>query len=138
MGEDMARSVNSVTLLGNLGQDPEIRTTPTGAQVCTLNVATTESYKNRNGEWVEETEWHRVVLWEGLAENAGKNLRKGSKVYVEGKIKTRSYEKDGEKRRITEVRGLKVISLDPKTPGEAVYEDNDFSPSTGAEEDIPF
>ncbi len=108
----MARSLNRVTLIGNLGQDPEVRTIPSGASVCTLSIATTDRYKDRNGEWQESTEWHRVVLWERLAEIAGEYLRKGSQVYIEGKIVTRSYEdKDGVTKYITEIRGNNMIMM---------------------------
>ena len=86
----MARSLNRAQLIGNLGQDPEIRSTPSGASVCNISVATTDSYKDRNGEWQEQTEWHRVVLWNRLADTAGQYLRKGNKVFIEGKIKNKS------------------------------------------------
>ena len=107
----MARSVNRVTLLGNLGQDPDVRSTPSGASVATLNVATTESYKDRNDEWQENTDWHRVVLWNRLADVASQYLKKGDRVYIEGKISTRSYEKEGQTRYITEIRASKMIML---------------------------
>ena len=113
----MAKALNRVTLIGNLGQDPELRSTPSGSSVCSFSLATTESYKDRNGEWQDNTEWHRIVLWEGLAETAAKYLKKGSKTYIEGKLQTRSYEKDGITRYITEIRGLNVIFLD--RPGES-------------------
>ncbi len=110
----MAKSLNRVSLLGNLGRDPEIRTTPQGKQLCTLNLATTESYKDKSGNWQDTTDWHRVVMWDYLAERAGKYLSKGSKVLVEGKLKTRSYEdKDGTTKYITEVLGRDLILLDP-------------------------
>lgn len=109
----MAKALNRVTLLGNLGQDPEFKVTPQGSSVCTLNLATTESYKDKNsGEWKDATDWHRVTLWEGLADTANKYLKKGNRVYIEGKLKTRSYDdKDGVKRYITEVLGQSLIML---------------------------
>ncbi len=108
----MAKSINRATLLGNLGKDPELRTTPQGSSVCSFSLATTESYKDKNGEWQETTEWHNIVCWDWLANYASENLRKGSKVYVEGKIKHRSYEgKDGVTRYITEVLAQSIISL---------------------------
>lgn len=109
----MAKALNRVTLLGNLGQDPEMRTTPQGSSVCTLNLATTESYKDKNsGEWKDTTDWHRVTLWDGLADTAAKYLKKGNKVYIEGKLKTRSYDdKDGVKRYVTEVLGQSMIMM---------------------------
>lgn len=114
----MARSYNQVTLLGNLGRDPEIRTTPQGKKVATLNLATTESFKDKSGQWQESTDWHRVVLWEFKAETAEKYLKKGSKVMIEGKLKTRSYEdQSGATKYITEVLGNNIILIDAATGG---------------------
>ncbi|NRA65196.1 MAG: single-stranded DNA-binding protein [Pseudobacteriovorax sp.] len=97
-------SVNKAIILGNLGQDPEIRYTTSGAAVCTLNIATTDVRKDQNGERQENTEWHRVVVWNKQAENCAKYLAKGRSVYVEGKIQTRSWEdQNGQKRYSTEV-----------------------------------
>lgn len=109
----MAKALNRVTLLGNLGQDPEFKVTPQGSSVCTLNMATTESYKDKNsGEWKDTTEWHRITLWDSLADTANKYLKKGNKVYIEGKLKTRSYDdKDGVKRYVTEVQGQSLIMM---------------------------
>ena len=97
--------INKVILVGNLGQQPELRYTPNGIAVCSLRMATSESYTDRaSGEKVTTTEWHNVVLWRGLAETAGKYLKTGSQVYIEGKIKTRSWEdQQGQKRYTTEV-----------------------------------
>ena len=111
----MAKSLNRVTLLGNLGADPEIKHTPKGTKVCSLRLATAENYKDAKGEWQEITDWHYVSLWEYLAERAEKYLKKGSRIYVEGKLKTRSYEKNGETRYFTEVRANSLILLDGKT-----------------------
>ncbi len=94
--------VNKVTLLGNLGQDPEVRTLESGVKVATISIATGESYKDQAGEWQERTEWHRVVLWRWYAERAEK-LKKGDKVYIEGKLATRSWEQDGVKKYVTEI-----------------------------------
>lgn len=94
--------VNKVILLGNLGQDPEIRTLESGVKVATVSIATNENYKDQAGEWQDRTEWHRVVLWRWNAEKAEK-LKKGDKVYVEGKLATRSWEQDGVKKFITEI-----------------------------------
>ncbi len=107
----MAKSLNRVTLLGNLGRDPELRTTPSGASVCNFSIATTESYKDKNDQWQEVTDWHNVVFWNRQAEVAGQYLKKGSKVYIEGKLKTRSYEKDGVTRYVTEVMGNNLVLL---------------------------
>lgn len=108
----MAKALNRVTLLGNLGQDPELRSTPQGSSVCNISLATTESYKDRNtNEWRDTTDWHRVVLWEGLADVASRYLKKGDKVYIEGKLKTRQYEQDGITKYMTEVKASNMIML---------------------------
>jgi len=97
-------SVNKVILVGNLGKDPELRYTPSGAAVCTFSLATTEKFKDRSGEMQEKTEWHNIVVWRQLAEICGKYLHKGKQVYIEGRIQTRSYDdRDGNKRYITEI-----------------------------------
>jgi len=110
----MANSINRVTILGNLGNDPEIRTTNTGSTIATLSIATSESYKDKSGNWQETTEWHRIKLWDRLAERASQYLRKGSKVYIEGKLKYGSYEKDGITRYTTDIIGLSLIMLDKR------------------------
>jgi single-strand DNA-binding protein len=97
-------SVNKVILVGNLGKDPELRYTPSGAAVATFSLATTERYKDRNGDQQEKTEWHNIVAWRQLAEICGKYLHKGKQIYIEGRIQTRSYDdRDGNKRYITEI-----------------------------------
>ena len=97
--------INKVILVGNLGQDPELRYTPNGIAVCSLRMATSESYTDRaSGERITNTEWHNVVLWRGLAETAGKYLKTGSQCYIEGKIKTRQWQdQQGQNRYTTEV-----------------------------------
>ncbi len=100
----MAGGVNKVILIGNLGADPEMRYTPSGAAVCELRLATNESWTDRSGERQERTEWHRVVVWGKRAEVVSKYLSKGRQVYVEGRIRTRSWEdKEGNKRYTTEI-----------------------------------
>ncbi|MAA65776.1 MAG: single-stranded DNA-binding protein [Alteromonadaceae bacterium] len=101
----MARGVNKVILIGNLGNDPETRYTPNGNAVTNLNLATDESYKDRQtGQLVPKTEWHRIVMFGKIAEIAGQYLRKGSKVYIEGKLQTRKWQgQDGQDRYTTEV-----------------------------------
>ena len=119
----MAKALNRVQIIGNLGQDPEVRSTPSGSSVCNISVATTESYKDKNsGEWKDVTEWHRIVLWEGLADTAQRFLRKGSKVFIEGKLQTRSYEKDGITRYITEIRAQSMIMLDGRQESSQSYD----------------
>jgi single-strand DNA-binding protein len=97
--------VNRVILIGNLGKDPEVRTLEGGTKVANFPLATTETYKNRNGDRAEHTEWHNIVLWRGLAEVAERFLKKGNSVYIEGKLRTRSWDdqETGNKRYITEV-----------------------------------
>ena len=98
-------SINKVILIGNLGRDPEVRYTPNGAAVCNVSVATTRNWKDKNsGDKVEETEWHRVVFYDRLAEIAGEYLKKGRSVYVEGRLKTRKWQdKDGKDNYTTEI-----------------------------------
>lgn len=97
-------SVNKVILVGNVGKDPELRYTASGAAVATFSLATSERYKDREGNQQEKTEWHNIVAWRQLAEICGKYLKKGRQVYIEGRIQTRSYDdRDGNKRYITEI-----------------------------------
>lgn len=109
----MAKSLNRVTLIGNIGQDPELRTISSGAMVCTISLATAESYKDKNtNEWKENTEWHRVVLWDSLAKFVSDYLKKGSKVYVEGRIKYGSYTgQDGQTKYTTDIVASNLISM---------------------------
>ena len=111
----MAGSVNKVILVGNLGKDPELRSTPQGTQVARFSVATTESWKDRSGQRQEKTEWHNVVAWDKLATICGEYLQKGKLVYVEGRIQSRSYDdKDGQKKYITEIKADNVTMLGPR------------------------
>lgn len=112
--------VNKVILIGNLGADPEVRHLENGVTVANFNLATTEVFKDRTtGERREQTEWHRVVLWRGLADVVEKYVRKGSKVYVEGKLRTRKWEKDGIDRYTTEIQADSLTMLDRPTTGGA-------------------
>ena len=107
--------VNKVILVGRLGKDPEVRHLESGASVANFPIATSEVYKDRNtGERKEQTEWHNIVLWRGLADVAEKYLNKGDMVYIEGKLRTRSWEKDGITRYTTEVVGDNMTMLSPK------------------------
>lgn len=108
------RSLNKAQLIGNVGKDPELRKTPQGNSVCTLRVATTEFYRGRNGERKEITDWHSVVLWDRLAEIAVQKIRKSDKIYVEGKLRTRSFEKDGVTKFVTEIIAQNIIILSRK------------------------
>jgi single-strand DNA-binding protein len=96
-------SVNKVIIIGNLGRDPETRYMPDGGAITNISVATTDTWKDKNGEKQEKTEWHRVAFFGKLAEIAGEYLKKGSQVYVEGRLQTREWEKDGVKRYTTEI-----------------------------------
>lgn len=105
-------SVNKVILVGNLGRDAELRYTPAGAAVATLNLATTEVYKDREGQKKEDTQWHRVILWGKTAETLQDYLTKGKQIYVEGKLQTRKWkDKDGNDKYTTEIRGDRVVLL---------------------------
>jgi len=112
----MAGSVNKVILVGNLGSDPEMRSTPQGTQIARFSVATTENWKDRNGVKQERTEWHKVVAWDKLASICGEYLHKGKLVYVEGRIQTRSWDdqQSGQKRYMTEIRADNVTMLGPR------------------------
>jgi single-strand DNA-binding protein len=146
----MARSgINKVILVGNLGQDPEVKYTAGGAAVTTLSLATSESWKDKDtGSDQERTEWHRVVLWRRLAEIAGEYLKKGSKVYIEGQLQTRKWEQDGQTRYTTEVIGRDMQFLDSRgnsSASSSSYEDNNQDmgsqsmPDSGiTDDDIPF
>jgi single-strand DNA-binding protein len=110
--------INKVILVGNLGKDPEIRTFENGGKVAQFSLATSEAYKDKEGNWQEQTEWHNIVVWRHLAERAENFLKKGSKIYLEGKIRSRSWEdKDNNKRYITEIVGDKVLLLDKREGG---------------------
>ena len=105
-------SVNKVILVGNLGRDAELRYTPGGAAVATINMATTEVWNDKAGQRQEKTEWHRVVLWGKTAESLNEYLTKGKQIYVEGRLQTRQWDdKDGNKRYTTEIRGDRVVLL---------------------------
>ena len=108
-------SVNKVILIGNLGKDPEIRYVNENTPVATFSLATTESYKDKNGNRQDITEWHNIVVWRGLAEVAEKYLKKGKQIYLEGRIRSRSYDdKDGVKKYFTEIVGEHFVMLGRK------------------------
>ena len=141
--------INKVILVGNLGQDPELRYTPNGIAVCTLRMATSESYTDRaSGERVTTTEWHNVVLWRGLAETAGKYLKSGSQVYIEGKLKTRNWQdQQGQQRYTTEVVADVMQLLDrapqrntakPVTEEAAPAQPAVETPAKSGGDDLPF
>ncbi len=114
----MARGINKVILIGNLGQDPETRYLPSGGAVTNVSLATTESWRDReSGEQRDRTEWHRVVFFRRLAEIAGEYLKKGSKVYIEGQLRTRQWEREGQKHFTTEIVANEMQMLDSRGEG---------------------
>lgn len=104
-------SVNKVILIGNLGADPELKYTANSRALCNLRIATTSVYKDKGGQRQENTEWHRVTAWGDVAENCSKYLSKGRSVYIEGRLQTRSYDKDGQKHYATDVVAERVVFL---------------------------
>lgn len=146
----MARGINKVILIGHLGQDPEVKYMPSGQAVCNISVATTESWNDKNsGEKVEKTEWHRVVFFRRLAEIAGEYLRKGSQVYVEGRLQTRKWQdQSGSDRYTTEIVANDMQMLGSKGSGAAMMQEAPSSPepvqaTAGSstddfDDDIPF
>ncbi len=151
--------LNKVMLIGNLGNDPEVRYTQDGTPVCNMRLATTERFKNRHGELQERTEWHNLVFWGKLAEIVHNHLRKGDRIYVEGRLQTREWtDREGNTRRTTEIRVSEMRILSPRrgggegAAGETAYAesasstpvaaDDPFAPAPGREdeppEDVPF
>ncbi len=125
----MARGINKVILIGNLGNDPETRYLPSGGAVTNITLATSESWKDKQtGQPQDRTEWHRVVFFNKLAEIAGEYLRKGSKVYIEGSLRTREWEKDGVKRYTTEIVANEMQMLDSRGAGGSAGESYDSAP----------
>jgi single-strand DNA-binding protein len=122
--------VNKVTLIGRLGKDPEVRTLDSGTNIAKFSVATDESYKDKNGEWQTQTEWHNVILWRGLAERAEQSLKKGSLVYIEGKLTSRSWQDEqGNTNYITEVRGNYFRVIQKESNGNRAQQ-NTAAPTT--------
>jgi len=138
----MARSVNKVMLIGNLGKDPELRYAPSGSAVASFSLATSEQWKDQEGNPQERTSWHNVVVWGKLAEIAAEYLKKGRKVYIEGRLQYRDYEtKDGNKRYVTEIVASDLIMLSsPRQDGGEKEEGGSGVPPTVSEEkeDLPF
>lgn len=128
----MAKSVNKVILLGNLTRDPEVRYTPQGTAVAQIGIATNERFKDKDGQWQDRPEYHNVVAWQRMAEIAGEYLKKGSKVYVEGRLQTRSWEKDGQKHYKTEVVANDLVLLSGRGEGGEEGGGGGFRRSSGA------
>ncbi len=134
-------SVNKVILVGNVGRDPEIRHLDSGVSVANFSLATSESYTAKNGDRVSTTEWHNIVLWRGLADVAEKYVNKGMQLYIEGRIRTRSYDdKDGNKKYITEIYGDVMQMLGKRTDsseGQNEYQSsNNNTAATAKEPDV--
>lgn len=146
------RGVNKVTLIGNLGKDPDLQYLEGNIAVAKFPLATTETFKDKTGNLVSQTEWHTVVLWRGLAELAQKYLHKGSLVYIEGRLRTRSWEdKDKNRRFSTEIVGDNLVMLDKRKEGNGddpsidnshsggdSYPEQDMSFNAGDKDNLPF
>ena len=139
----MSRTLNKVMLIGNVGKDPDVNFTPTGVKVAQMRLATSETWKDKDGFVQEHTDWHTIIAWRGLADVVEKMVRRGSRLYVEGKIQSRSFEdREGNKRYVIEIIAENVLVLDARRP-----ETNFDAESTSAQseqpamqrgEDIPF
>jgi single-strand DNA-binding protein len=135
----MSRSLNQVSLIGFVGQDPELRYTATGTAVTAFSIATNEAWKDADGNPKEKTEWHNVVAWRKLAEIIGEYVKKGSKLYVQGKLTHRSYDdKNGIKRYTTEVVIDKLLMLDSKQGGTKPPEPEEAQAPPDKADDLPF
>ena len=142
----MAKSVNKVILVGNVGQDPEVKYTASGLPVAKVSLATNERFKDRNDAWQDRTEWHSVVAWQRLAEIVGEYVRKGSKLYIEGKLQTSTWEdkQSGEKKYRTEIVARDIVLLSSRDNGQKAGEkipSEERSPQPTpaiVDDDIPF
>ena len=150
----MAKSVNKVILVGNIGKEPEVKYTPSGTAVAKFSLATNERYKDKTGNWQDRTEWHNIVAWQRLAEIVGEYVKKGSKIYVEGRLQTSSWDdkESGQKRYKTEIVANDLVLLsgkgddaEPRSKGAAAGNEYDqrssHDPAHAAQitdEDIPF
>lgn len=138
-------SVNKVLLVGNLGRDAEVRYTPGGAPVASFSIATTENWTSKDGEKHEQTEWHRIVLWGKQAETLQPYLTKGKQIFVEGRLQTRQWEKDGQKHYTTEIKADRIVLLGGGRGSErgergemGAYQDPMKEPAPVTDDDIPF
>lgn len=140
----MAKDLNKVMLIGRLSAAPELQYTPNGIAYCTFALATNENYVDEKGNKIEKTEWHNIVVWRKLAETCSRYLKKGSKIYAEGKLQTSNYEKEGQKKYFTKIVLSAMIMLDAKqsdstveyTPKES--HDTVEEPPPPVEDDLPF
>ena len=127
-------SINKVILVGNVGKDPEVRHLDSETSVANFSLATSESYTNKNGERVETTEWHNIVCWRKLADRAENYVRKGAQLYIEGKIKTKSYDQDGVKKYITEIYADNFQLLGKKNENTQAEPTRSFQPAVEVKE----
>jgi single-strand DNA-binding protein len=141
----MAKSVNKVILVGNVGQDPEVKYTAGGVLVAKLSLATNERFKDRNNAWQDRTEWHTVVAWQRLAEIVGEYVRKASKLYIEGKLQTSSWEdkQSGERKYRTEIVARDIVLLGSRDngqegKGEMPSGQSSPEPAPAVADDVPF
>lgn len=140
----MAKGLNKVMLIGHLGKDPEMSYTPKGIALCRFSLATSDSYKGEDGNWIDRTEWHNITVWNKLAEICSQYLKKGSKIYMEGKIQTDSYDKDGKKTYFTKIIMSEMVMLDKKEGGAVASESTNGTAvpeqvsDKSSEEDLPF
>ena len=146
----MPKSVNKVILVGNVGKDPEVRYSQSGTPAANFSLATNERFKDRNDEWHDRTEWHSIVAWQRLAEIVGEYVAKGSKVYVEGKLQTTSWEdwQSGERKYRTEIVARDLLLLGPRENSRGdhqgpIHNENEDQPSDAGsgeivDQDIPF
>jgi single-strand DNA-binding protein len=150
----MSKSVNKAILVGNVGKDPEVKYSANGVPVAKFSIATNEKYKDRGGEWQERTEWHNVVVWQKLAEIVGEYVKKGAKLYIEGKLRTSSWEdrQSGEKKYRTEIEARELVLLgDGNGQGRRDYREQrqangsgrhsgseEYTEAAITDEDIPF
>jgi single-strand DNA-binding protein len=130
----MPKSVNKVILIGNLGKDPEIKYTSTGTPVAKFSLATNEKYKDKSGQWQERTEWHNIIAWQRLAEIVGEYVKKGSKLYIEGRIQTNSWDdkESGQKKYRTEIVANDLVLLSGRGEGDSEGESRSYSRGASA------
>lgn len=138
----MSRGLNKVYLIGHMGGDPELKTTPNGADVASFSVATNEGYKDKSGTQIEKTEWHKIVAWNQLAKIIGEYAKKGQQVFIEGKLQTRSWEKDGQKHYMTEIVAQNFQILGRKGEGagrdEPPLPSDESAPPSSEKQELPF
>jgi len=138
----MSRTLNKVMLIGNVGKDPEVNFTPSGVKVAQFRLATSETWKDKDGTIQEHTDWHTIVAWRGLADVVEKLVRRGSRIYIEGKIQSRSFQDaDGHNRYVVEIVADNLLLLDSKKSeqaGQHGESDHPGTPLNNGADDIPF